>query len=358
VKVVEFAGMGPVPFCGMLLADMGADVLRVDRRAAPVMPHDVSGRGKRSLELDLRTSEGTELALTLVGKADVVLEGFRPGVMEKLGLGPDVALARNGRLIYGRMTGWGQTGPLANAAGHDINYIALTGALASVGSGEGPPLPPLNLVGDYGGGALYLALGVVSALVERARSGKGQVIDAAMVDGASSLMSLFTTLSANGIPIRRGENFLGGDAHFYRTYRCRDGRYVAIGAIEPHFYALLWEKLGAAAPAKIPGQDRKDWTPGAQILARIFETKTRAEWCALLDGTDVCFAPVLEFDEAPKHDHLRARGVYVDAFGVTQVAPAPRFSRTPGAIHGPPPAAGEGGSEVLADWGIPTRSAE
>lgn len=353
VRVLEFTGIGPGPFCGMLLSDFGADVLRVDRKGTYVLPKDIHGRGKRSIALDLKDPVDIELALNLIAKADVLIEGFRPGVMEKLGLGPDVALAKNPRLIYGRITGWGQTGPLAHAAGHDINYIALTGALASVGLPSAPPVPPLNLVGDFGGGSLYLAMGILAAIVERETSGAGQVIDAAMVDGAASLMSFFSMMQANGITsIRRGENFLDGSAHYYRTYECADRQFIALGAIEPQFYALLWEKLGTAAPAVIPGQQKDDWVPGAEILASIFKTKTRDEWCALLEGTDACFSPVMEFDEAHRHPHMQERKVFVDAFGAIQPAPAPRFSRTPGDIQGPPPAVDAGGKEALAEWGV------
>jgi alpha-methylacyl-CoA racemase len=353
VKVLEFPAIGPVPFCGMLLSDYGADVLRIDRQGAEAKPNDVAARGKRSIAIDLKHPTGFKLADALIVKADVLIEGFRPGVMEKLGFGPDRVLKENPRLIYGRMTGWGQVGPLAQAAGHDINYVALAGALASMGPASGPPCPPLNLVGDYGGGALYLALGIVTALFERSSSGMGQVVDAAMIDGISSLMSNFTTLRANGkSSIRRGDNFLDGSAHFYRAYECADQCFITIGALEPHFYQQLWEKLAPAAPDVIPGQGKDEWARGTEILAAIFKTKTRAQWCALLEGTDICFAPVMEFDEAPQHPHMLARNVFVNEFGITQPSPAPRFSRTPAAIHGPPPVVGAGVPEALEEWGI------
>ena len=349
VRVLEFAGLGPAPFCAMLLSDLGADVVRVDRPGAGPSPADVTCRGRASLALDLKQAEAREGCLAAIELADVLIEGFRPGVMERLGLGPEPALERNPRLIYGRMTGWGQTGPLAEAAGHDINYIALTGVLDAIGTAEGP-VPPLNLVGDMGGGALYLAFGIAAALYERERSGKGQVIDAAIVDGAASLMSIFTWLQADRmVRLRRGENLLGGAAPFYRAYECADGRHIAVGALEPQFYAALIERLGIE---DVPGRaSAKEWPDGCEALAKVFRTGTRAEWCALLEGTEACFAPVLSYDEAPSHPHLRARETFVEAFGMAQPAPAPRFSRTPGTVQGPPPAAGEGGLERLRAWG-------
>jgi len=354
IKVLEFAGIGPGPFCAMLLSDLGADVLRIDRKGvAGAHPAEVVSRGRRSLALDLKASQDVDLARQLMSRADVVIEGFRPGVMERLGLGPEVALSDSRRLVYGRMTGWGQDGPWASAAGHDINYIALTGALAGIGPAAGPPAPPLNLVGDFGGGSLYLALGIVAALLETQRSGEGQVIDAAIVDGAASLMAIFSGLQAMGLMnARRGENFLDGSAHYYRCYECSDGRYVSIGAIEPQFYALLWRLLGDEAPTPHPPQDFAGWREAAEGLAAIFKRRSRDAWCELFAGTDVCFAPVMEFDEAPNHPHMAARGTFLEAFGVVQPAPAPRFSRTPGAIQGPPPAAGEGGVQALEDWGL------
>ena len=352
VRVVEFTGLGPGPFAAMLLSDLGAEVLRIDRLGAPgASPNEVPARGRKSLALDLKQPAAVETCLQAIEKADILIEGFRPGVMERLGLGPEVALARNPRLVYGRMTGWGQDGPLAQAAGHDINYIALTGALAATGQADGPPTPALNLLGDYGGGSLYLAFGVVAALFEAQGSGRGQVVDAAIVDGAASLMAAWSWLEADGIAkARRGESLLGGAAHFYRCYRCADGEWVSIGALEPQFWALLLERMGLD-PADWPaGFDPSNWRESSERLAAVFTAQPREYWRALLEGTDACFAPVLNFDEAPRHPHLVARGTFVDAYGLTQPAPAPRFSRTPGAIQGPPPAVGEGGAELLDHW--------
>lgn len=354
VRVIEFAGIGPGPFCVMMLSDMGAEVLRIDRRGAPgAMKTEVPARGRKSLALDLKDPASVELCLKAIEKADVVLEGFRPGVMERLGLGPDAALARNPRLVYGRMTGWGQDGPLAHTAGHDINYIALTGALSATGPKEGRPVPALNLVGDFGGGAAYLAFGIAAALFEAQRSGRGQVIDGAIVDGTASLMAQWSWFEAQGLGrARRGENFLDGSAFWYRTYECADGEYVSIGSFEPQFYAQLLDALGLKAE-DLPAQfDTAAWDEAGRKLEAIFRTRTREEWCGLMEGTDICFAPVLHLSEAPEHPHLKARGTFVEAFGVTQPAPAPRFSRTPGAIQGPPPAAGEGGDALLVAWGV------
>jgi len=346
VRVVEFAGIGPAPFCAMLLADLGADVVRIDR-AGEAATDPVTSRGKTSLVLDLKSPAGAARALAAMDRADVLIEGFRPGVMERLGLGPDVALARNPRLIYGRMTGWGQTGPLAHAAGHDLAYIALTGALAAIGPANAPPPPPLNLIGDFGGGALYLALGIAAALFERERSGRGQVIDAAIVDGTASLMAIFSGLTATGrLSLDRERSLLGGAAPNYRCYECADGRYVAVAPLEPKFFAVLYERLGV-----VPPRDAS-WDAEAQALARVFKRKTRDEWAALLEGTDACVAPVLALDEAPAHPHMHAREVYCDAGGVVQPAPAPRFSRTPGAVRHAAPAPGDGGRETLTRWGV------
>jgi alpha-methylacyl-CoA racemase len=347
VRVVEFAGIGPAPFCAMLLADLGADVVRIDRRGGAADIDPVTSRGKTSLELDLKSSGGVAHALAALERADVLIEGFRPGVMERLGLGPDTALARNSRLIYGRMTGWGQTGPLAHAAGHDLAYIALTGALAAFGPANAPPPPPLNLVGDLGGGALYLALGIAAALFERERSGRGQVIDAAIVDGTASLMAIFSGLTAAGrLTLDRERSLLGGAAPNYRCYECADGRYVAVAALEPKFFALLYERLGIAPPRDA------SWDAEARALAGVFKRKTRDEWTALLEGTDACVAPVLTLGEAPAHPHMRARGVYHDAGGVVQPASAPRFSRTPGAVRRPAAAPRDDGRETLTRWGV------
>ncbi|HYE43928.1 MAG TPA: CaiB/BaiF CoA-transferase family protein [Caulobacteraceae bacterium] len=354
VRVLEFAGIGPGPFCVMMLSDLGAEVLRVDRKGAPgAMPTEVPARGRKSIALDLKDPAAVELCLKAVEKADVVLEGYRPGVMERLGLGPDVALGRNPRLVYARMTGWGQDGPLAHAAGHDLNYIALTGALSATGDKHGRPVPALNLVGDFGGGAAYLAFGIAAALFEAQRSGRGQVIDGAVVDGTASMMAQWSWFEAQGLGrARRGENFLDGSAFWYRTYQCADGEYVSIGSFEPQFYAQLLDKLGLR-PEDLPAQfDLAAWEQAGRKLEAIFRTRTRDEWCALMEGTDVCFAPVLHLSEAPEHPHLKARETFVEAYGVVQPAPAPRFSRTPGAIQGPPPAAGEGGAELLGTWGV------
>jgi alpha-methylacyl-CoA racemase len=359
VRVLEFAGIGPAPFCAMLLADMGADVVRVDRGDEAVRANLVRERGRTSLTLDLRSDDGIGLALAAIERADVLIEGFRPGVMERLGLGPDVALQRNPRLIYGRMTGWGQSGPLARTAGHDLTYIALTGALSALADEGARPVPPLNLVGDFGGGALYLALGIAAALYERERSGRGQVIDAAIVDGAASLMANFSGMAANGErAYDMGRRILGGGAPNYRTYECADGRFVAVGPIEPRFYAILREKLGIEATTEIdPAAATQAFAATvpaaeAQALAAVFKRKTRDEWAALLQDSDACVAPVMAFDEAPSHPHLSERGVYIEIDGVVQPAPAPRFSRTPGAVRQAPTEPDGGGREALRRWGI------
>jgi alpha-methylacyl-CoA racemase len=355
VRVVEFTGLGPAPFAAMLLSDLGAEVLRIDRAGTPgASPREVPARGRASLALDLKDPAAVELCLKVLEKADVLIEGFRPGVMERLGLGPEAVHARNPRLVYGRMTGWGQEGPLAHAAGHDINYIALTGALYAIGPKEGRPVPPLNLVGDYGGGALYLCFGIAAALFEAQRSGKGQVVDAAIVDGTASLMAAWSWIQADGIGrAERGGNFLDGSAPFYRCYRCADGGWISVGAFEPQFYALMLKLLDLTDGEGLPPQwDKARWDEGGEALERLFLTRTRDEWCSLLEGTDVCFAPVLSLDEAPSHPHMAARGVFVDRDGLAQPAPAPRFSRTPGAIQGPPPKAGEGGEAILKAWGV------
>ena len=353
VKVVEFAGLGPAPFCGMLLSDLGADVVRIDRKdARPAQPHHVTHRGRKSIALDLKNKDSIELCLQLFERAEIVFEGFRPGVMERLGLGPDVALKRNPKLVYGRMTGWGQTGPLAHAAGHDINYIAITGALHAIGTRE-RPVPPLNLIGDFGGGALYLAFGLLAALTHARATGKGQVVDAAMVDGAASLMSYFYGFRAEGThTAERAANRLDGGAHFYDVYKCADGAWVAVGSIEPQFYALLREKAGLSDPDFDAQLDRARWPTLKEKLAKVFATKTRAEWCAIMEGSDVCFAPVLELGEAPAHPHNVARDAFVTLEGVVQPAPAPRFDATPGAVQGPPPAIGGHNKSSLRDWGF------
>ena len=354
LKIVEFAGIGPGPFCGMLLSDLGADVVRIDRKGGRGgAKTDITGRGRRSVALDLKQPAAIEICLKLIEKADAAFEGFRPGVMERLGLGPDVALKRNPKLVYGRMTGWGQFGPYAQAAGHDMNYIAITGALDAIGTRE-KPIPPLNLVGDFGGGALYLAFGLMAGVISARATGKGQVIDCAMSDGAASLMAMFYGFKAAGgwSDAGRRSNLLDGGAHFYDTYQCSDGRWISIGSIEPQFYALLLEKTGINDPAFQAQMDRSKWDGLREKLATVIATKTQAEWCAIMDGTDVCFAPILNMDEAPRHPHNAARKTFVEIDGVTQPAPAPRFSATPGAIQGPPPAIGAHSAEVLSEWGL------
>jgi len=359
VKVLELAGIGPGPFCGMLLADMGADVLRVDRTQGgdlglPVEPKfDVMGRGRRSVALDLKRPASVAMVLEWLARADALIEGFRPGVTERLGLGPEACLARNPRLVYGRITGWGQDGPLAQAAGHDINYIALTGALHAIGRNGESPVPPLNLVGDFGGGGMVLAFGIACALYEARASGRGQVIDAAMTEGAAGLMAMFYGRAAAGQwRDERGVNAIDGGAPWYDVYQTADGKHVAIGSIEGRFYAELLERLGLDAKT-LPGQhERKRWPELRAAFAAAFKTRTREAWCKEMEGTDVCFAPVLSLAEAPLHAHNRARGAFTEIDGVTQPAPAPRFSRTPGAIRRAAPRRGQGGAQALADWGF------
>jgi alpha-methylacyl-CoA racemase len=356
IKVLEFEAIGPAPFAGMLLADMGADVLVVDRPASSDLGltrerwYDVLMRGKRSLTLDLKKDTAKAAILEIVSHADVLIEGFRPGVMERLGLGPDAALAANPRLVYGRMTGWGQAGPLAPRAGHDINYIALSGVLNAFGRKGEPPVPPLNLVGDFGGGGMLLGFGVACALLEAGRSGRGQVVDAAMVDGASLLAAMFSGFLASGNwSEERGVNLLDSGAPWYDVYRTQDGKYVSIGSIEGKFYAELVARLNL----DLPGQyDRARWPEMRQRLAAAFLTKTRDEWCKVFEGSDACFAPVLSFSEARAHAHSVARGSFVNLAGVEQPAAAPRFSRTPAAARRAPPERGEGGRAALLDWGL------
>jgi alpha-methylacyl-CoA racemase len=332
-RVVEFAGIGPGPFACMMLADMGADVVTLDRVGAKKNLKSVAGRGRKVVELDLKDKAAIAQVLDLLGNADALIEGFRPGVMERLGLGPEIVQARNPQLVYGRMTGWGQQGPLAQAAGHDINYISVTGALAAIGTKEKPVLP-LNLVGDFGGGALYLVVGVLAALLEASKSGKGQVVDAAMCDGAASLMSMFFDLAASGRWVEgRERNFLDGGAHFYGVYECSCGHFVSIGSIEPQFYTLLREHAGLTDADFDAQMDRKAWPALKQKLTEIFKSKTREDWCKIMEGSDICFAPILTMAEAPHHPHMAAREVFVERHGVTQPAPAPRFSRTPSAIR-------------------------
>ena len=344
--------------CAMLLADLGAEVIRIDRLEPTDLGLDrgrrfnVLNRGRRSVAVDLKSPDGIETVLRLIDQADALIEGFRPGVTERLGLGPEVCFARNPKLVYGRMTGWGQEGPLAHAAGHDINYIALTGALSAIGTAGGPPVPPLNLVGDFGGGALYLAFGVCAALLEAERSGEGQVVDAAMVDGAASLMSAIYGLYAAGSwNETRGDNLLDTGAHFYGTYECSDGEWISIGSIEKRFHDILLEKLDLSEGDIPDHMDRTRWVEHKQRLTALFLSQTRAEWCSLMEGSDICFAPVLSLSEAPKHPHMAARGTFIEIEGVIQPAPAPRFSRTPGEVHHPVPEPGEHTEEVLTGWG-------
>ncbi len=359
IRIVELAGIGPGPFCAMMLADMGAEVLRIDRaqNVTPERPQtpslDLLNRGRRSVGVDLKHEGGVELVLRLLERADALIEGFRPGVMERLGLGPDVCLARNPRLVYGRMTGWGQEGPLAHAAGHDINYIGLAGALDPIGRAGGPPVPPLNLVGDFGGGGMLLAYGIACALVERQRSGKGQVVDAAMVDGAAALMTIFHGMRQAGYwSDERGTNLLDSGAPFYDVYETKDAKWVSIGSIEPQFYRELLRLTGLEGE-DLPRQgDRAGWDATKRRLAQVFRAKTRDEWCAIMEGSDVCFAPVLSMGEAPQHPHNRARGTFVEVAGVPQPGPAPRFGRTPPQIARPPAWPGEHTDEALADWGV------
>lgn len=358
-RVVEFAGIGPAPMCAMLLSDMGADVLLVDRTASSGLGvameprYNLLNRGRRSLALDLKRPEATEVALRLIERADALIEGFRPGVMERLGIGPEPCLKRNPRLVYGRVTGWGQEGPLAQAAGHDVNYIAIAGALYPIGRAGKAPVPPLNLVGDFGGGALYLALGIVSALLETQKSGKGQVVDTAMVDGAASLMTAVYGMHASGMwNDRRGENLLDTGAPFYDVYETSDGQHVAIGSIEAKFYEELMRLSGMKEEKLPPQYDRASWPAMKERFAAVFRTKTRDEWCRIMEGSEICFAPVLSLTEAPGHPHNRERNAFVENDGVIQPAPAPRFSRTPSAIQRPPAKAGEHSEQALRDWGF------
>jgi alpha-methylacyl-CoA racemase len=363
IRVIEIAGIGPGPFCAMLLADLGAEVLRIDRAERVrtdrpgVVPFDLTTRSRRNLAVDLKHPRGVETVLRLVERADVLTEGFRPGVMERLGLGPEVCLARNPRLVYGRMTGWGQDGPMANAAGHDINYIALAGALAHFGRAGQKPTPPLNMVGDFGGGGIFLAMGLLAALLERARSGRGQVVDAAMIDGAAVLMTMIWGLYQTGsFDLTPGTNLLDSGAHFYEVYETSDGKYISLGSIEPQFYAELLERIGVD-PAGLPAQmDGSQWPAMKQRFEALFRTRTRDEWCRILETTDVCFAPVLTLPEAAAHPHARARTAFVEVGGTVQPAPAPRFSRTPLAAPTPPARPGQHSDEALRDWGFDARA--
>jgi alpha-methylacyl-CoA racemase len=365
VKIVEFAGIGPGPLCGMMLADMGASVLRIDRKI-PVTHYagqswdsynpgryGVLNRGKQSVTLNLKKPEGAAAALRLVERADALIDPFRPGVMEKLGLGPEVCLARNPRLVFGRMTGFGQTGPLAQAAGHDLNYIGLSGALHIIGRPGEPPVPPINYVGDYGGGACMLAFGIACALFETRGSGQGQVIDCAMSEGSGVLAAMMYGMYAQGAWQEKGRNRIDGGAHFYDTYECKDGKYITIAPAEPQFYAELLQRLGYDDGEILTERMNPDrWPEFKARFAATFRTRTRDEWTELLEGTDVCYAPVLDFDEAPRHPHNVARGAFIEVDGVVQPAPAPRFSRTPPAVRNRPPEAGENNREAMLAWGF------
>lgn len=355
IKIIEMGAIGPGPFAGMLLADMGAEVIVVERYSVSKehrLP-DCNRRGKKSIALNLKQPEGVETLLQLIEQTDVLFEGFRPGVMERLGLGPDICLARNPKLIYGRMTGWGQEGPLAKAAGHDINYISLTGALFATGRADDKPVPPLNLVGDYGGGGMFLVTGILAALIETQRSGKGQVVDAAMTDGSAVLMSIFNSLHAMGMwTPKRGVNLLDSGAHFYNTYETKDGKYVSIGSLEPQFYAQLIEKAELDPELFSNQMNQQEWPTLKEKLSEVFKLKTQVEWCEIMEGSDVCFAPVLDFIEAQKHPHNVARETYIEVDGLVQPAPAPRFSRTPSEVQFGSRAAGENTDEVLQSWGF------
>ncbi|PYM16660.1 MAG: carnitine dehydratase [Candidatus Rokuibacteriota bacterium] len=359
LRIIELAGIGPGPMTAMMLGDMGADVVRVDRTRSGAMEflsdrrYAVHNRSRRSVAVDLQKPEGAAVVLRLVAKADGLIEPFRPGVAERLGIGPEPCLRANPKLVYGRMTGWGQDGPLARAAGHDINYIALTGALHAIGRAGERPVPPLNLVGDFGGGGMLLAFGMVCGLLEAQRSGKGQVVDAAMVDGAALLFAgLFGLHAAGYWKDERGVNLLDTGAHFYDVYETADGKFVSVGAIEPQFYALLLEKTGLASADLPPQMQRESWPAMKERLAAIFKTKTRDEWSAIMEGSDICFAPVLSIAEAPEHPHARARDAYVDVEGVRQPAPAPRFSRTTPEVKRAAAARGAHTDEVLAEYGF------
>jgi alpha-methylacyl-CoA racemase len=358
IKIVEIAAIGPAPFCSMMLADLGAQIVRIERASArpnESPPPDPLLRNRRSIALDLKNAAGVEVVLKLLEQSDVLIEGFRPGVLERLGLGPEVCLARNPRLVYGRMTGWGQDGPLAPAAGHDINYIALAGVLHLIGTPGGKPVPPLNLVGDFGGGGMLLAFGVLAALLESRQSGRGQIVDAAMVDGSTALLAMFYGMRARGMfQDATGMNFLAGAAPYYDTYKTKDHKYVAIGALEPQFFAQLLDKLGF--PVVDPGT--REWAELRSAITSAVASRTRDEWCRIMEGTDACFAPVLTVEEAARHPHNVARGSFVSVNGVEQNAPAPRFSRTPATTPDAPRRAGEDTDAVLTEAGFTRQQIE
>jgi alpha-methylacyl-CoA racemase len=363
IRVIEMVGLGPCPFAAMMLADMGAEVIRIDRKtvagAANPFPmlgtkFDVMARGRRSLALDLKQPEAVDVLLQLIAQADVLIEGFRPGVMERIGVGPAVCLERNAKLVYGRITGWGQTGPLAHAAGHDINYLALSGMLQAMGRADSPPAPPLNLVGDFGGGAMMLAFGVLCALLETKKSGKGQVIDAAMVEGSALLGAMIYGFKAFGSwSDQREANLLDGGAHFYDTYACADGKFISIGAIEPAFYTQLLRLCEITDTDFNDQMDVNRWPALGAKLAALFKSKSQQAWCNLLEGSDVCFAPVLEMSEAALHPHNQARGTFIEVDGVTQPAPAPQFSRSLPEVLCAPASPGQHSEAILNDWNIP-----
>ncbi len=353
VKIIELAGIGPGPFCGMLLSDMGAEVIRVDRTGGKLHGQDVLTRGRKSIAVDIKSEAGKEVILKVCESSDALFEGFRPGVTERLGIGPDDCMARNDQLVYGRMTGWGQEGPMSQAAGHDINYIALSGALSAIGPKNGKPVPPLNLVGDFGGGGMVLAFGIVCGILEAKNSGKGQIVDTAMVDGAAILMSMFYTMNAAGAwSPERGTNLLDTGAHFYDTYETSDGEYISIGSIEPQFYALLIEKAGLDPEEFSAQMDRSRWPDYKQKVTDVFKSRTREEWCEIMEGSDVCFAPVLSLTEASEHPHNKHRSTFTELDGVLQPAPAPRFSRTEPELTRSSRHPGEDTVEVLKAAGI------
>lgn len=357
LRIIELQGIGPGPFCGMMLADMGAEVIRVDRTGAPggvarAEKFDLLARGRRSIRLNLKSEEGIAVLMRLVEKSDGLIEGFRPGVIERLGIGPDVLLERNPGIVVGRMTGWGQEGPISSIAGHDINYIALTGALFNMGVKGGPPAPPLNLVGDFGGGGMFLAFGMVSAILSAQKTGKGQVVDAAMVDGASVLStSFFGQMAAGKLHEGRGEHPLNGASHYYDAYECSDGEYISIASVEPQFYAELKQLLELSEEEFGVQSDFKLWPNQKAKIKALFLTKTRDAWVDILQQSDVCFAPVLRFAEAPEHPHAKARNAFVEVDGLVQPAPAPRFSGTPAEVSGPPAKRGQHTNDILSDWG-------
>jgi alpha-methylacyl-CoA racemase len=362
IRIVEMAGIGPGPFCAMLLSDMGAEVIRVDRAMMVGQDTDRDGndarfnllaRGRRNIAVDLKNPAAVDAVLRLIDRADALLEGFRPGVMERLGLGPELCLARNPKLVYGRMTGWGQDGPIARTAGHDINYIALSGVLHSIGEAGGPPVPPLNLVGDFGGGALYLAMGVLAGIISARSTGRGQVIDCSMVEGSASLMMMmYGALASGAWTEERGHNRTDGGAHYYRVYETKDGEYVSVGAIEPQFYALLLKHTGLEGETLPEQTDRAHWPEMQARLARIFKEKTRSEWTEIMQQTDICFAPVLRMSETLEHPHNVHRESFVEIDGIAQPAPAPRFLGTPTRVQRPPARVGEHTEAILKDWGF------